>query len=322
MPGLPFGLAVKNFAPHDEPLRMADVTAYCRRAEELGYRSVWAWDHILLGSKRPFPFLESLSVLAALSATTETVTLGTGVLVLPLRNPVVLAKVTATIDQLSGGRLILGAAAGWYEREFEAVGVPFAKRGSIFVRNVEVLKQFWSEESVSGEVDGMAFHRAVMLPRPVQQPRPPLLFGGYVDRVLRRVATLSDGWLTYFYTAESFGRAWTKIRAFAEDAGRDPGELRNVAQLPLCIDDSFERADAKVRPFIDRYFDVAPWSESTPDSAIRGTPEQCAEQLAEHVEAGVQHVVLVPCDYDVRQMEWAAEALLPRFADATLGSAR
>jgi alkanesulfonate monooxygenase len=322
MPGVPFGLAVRNFAPHDEPLLMADVTAYSRRAEELGFRSLWAWDHILLGSKRPFPFLESLSVLAALSGVTSSVTLGTGVLVLPLRNPVILAKVTATIDQMSGGRLILGAAAGWYEREFEAVGVPFAKRGEIFVRNVEVLNRFWTSESVTGEAGGMEFRNAVMLPRPVQQPRPPLLFGGYVDRVLRRVATLSDGWLTYFYTADSFSRAWKKIHAFAEEAGRDPAELRNVAQLPLCIDDSFERADARVRPFIDRYFDVAPWSESTADSAIRGTPEQCAEQLARHVEAGVQHLVLVPCEYDVRQMEWAAEALVPRFAEAAVGSAR
>ena len=237
---------------------------------KLGYRSVWAWDHILLGSKRPFPFLESLSVLASLSATTETVTLGTGVLVLPLRNPVVLAKVTATIDQLSGGRLILGAAAGWYEREFEAVGIPFAERGQIFDRNVEVLKRFWRGREVTGEADGMAFHRRRDAPpsgpaapsaapvRRLRRPRPPA--GGDAGRRLAHLL-LHGGQLL---------AGWAKILAFAEEAGRDPDELRNVAQLPLCVDDSFEQADARVRPFIDRYFDVAPWSESTPDSAIRG----------------------------------------------------
>jgi alkanesulfonate monooxygenase len=311
---LKFGLAVRNFAPFPELLDMREILSYGRRAEDLGYTSLWAWDHILLGSKTPFPFLESLSVLSALAVSTHVVTLGTGVLVLPLRNPVVLAKVTASIDQMSGGRLALGVAAGWYEREFEACGIPFEHRGQVFLRNVEVLNRFWTQERVDGSADGMVFKGAVMLPKPVQQPRPTLLFGGYVDRVLRRVATKADGWLTYFYTPESFRRAWAKIVAFAEERGRDPASLSNVAQLPICVDDSYERADARVRPFIDRYFDVAPWSESTPESAIRGTPAQCLEQLAEHAEAGVEHVVLVPCDYDLRQVEWVAEEIMPRFA--------
>ena len=88
----------------------------------------------------------------------------TGVLVLPLRNPVVLAKVTSSIDRMSGGRLVLGVAAGWYEREFDAVGVPFAGRGVVFERNLEILQRFWVEDQVTGEADGMAFKRAVMLP--------------------------------------------------------------------------------------------------------------------------------------------------------------
>ena len=98
----------------------------------------------LLGSKQPFPFLESLSTLAAVAVLTRRVALATGVLVLPVRNPVVLAKVTASIDQISSGRLILGVASGWYEREFEAVGVPFKDRGRIFLRNLEILERFWT----------------------------------------------------------------------------------------------------------------------------------------------------------------------------------
>jgi probable F420-dependent oxidoreductase len=310
-PTIGFGLALRNFAPNGESLEASDIVRYAQEGEQLGFSSFWAWDHILLGSKRAFPFLESLSVLAALSVTTERATLGTGVLVLPLRNPVVLAKVTSTIDRISGGRLALGVAAGWYEREFEACGIPFAGRGKIFERNVEVLDRFWSEDRVTGEADGMTFAGAVMLPKPVQTPRPRLLFGGYVDRVLRRVAAKADGWITYFYTAVSFRRAWAKIHAFAEEVGRDPATLSNVAQLPICVDQSFEKADARVRPFIDAYFDVAPWSESTAESAIRGTPAQCAEQIAEHLDAGVQHVVLVPSDYDRRQVQWIAAEVLP-----------
>lgn len=305
------GLALENFAPHPKAPQIGELLSYSKRAEDLGFDSLWVWDHILLGTKRPFPFLESLSVLAAISVVTERASLGTGVLVLPLRNPVVLAKVTATLDQMSAGRLVLGLAAGWYEREFEAVGVPFRQRGAIFERNVDILNRFWTEEAVEGSVGDMVFKRAVMTPQPVQRPRPPLLFGGYVDKVLRRVAAHSDGWLTYFYSPESFGRAWTKIRSFAEEAGRDPGALTNVVQLPICVDSSFEAADRRVRAFVDRYFDVAPWSESSVDSAIRGTPAQCIEQLAEHVEAGVQHVVLVPCDYGSEQVAAIAEHVLP-----------
>lgn len=311
MAGVGFGLALRNFTPNTATPDIREVLDYAARAEQMGFSSLWAWDHILLGSKNPFAFLESLSVLAALAVTTEKVRLGTGVLVLPLRNPVVLAKVTSTIDRMSGGRLVLGVASGWYEREFEAVGVPFAERGRIFERNAEILKRFWTEERVDGSEDGMEFRGAVMLPRPLQQPRPQLLFGGYVDKVLRRVATTSDGWLTYFYTPESFAGAWQRILRHAEEAGRDPATLDNVAQLPICIDASFEKADARVRTFINDYFDVAPWSESTADSAIRGTPEQCAEQIARHVEVGARHLVFVPCSYDLEQVDAIAESVLP-----------
>jgi len=322
MSGVEFGLAVRNFAPHPESPDFQEILAYCRRAEDLGFGSVWVWDHILLGSKRPFPFLDSLSTLAAIAPATSRIELGTGVLVLPLRNPVVLAKVTATIDRISSGRLVLGLASGWYEREFEAVGVPFAERGRIFERNLDVLTSFWSGEPVTDEADAMVFDRAVMLPTPMRRPRPPILIGGYVDRVLRRVATRGDGWLTYFYTPESFSRAWSKIRAFASESGRDPDELTNVAQLPICLDASFEKADRRIRDFVDRYFDVAPWSESTADSAIRGTVEQCAEQLAAHIAAGVRHIAFVPCDYAEEQVERIASELVPMLPTAAVGRTR
>ena len=150
-----------------------------------------------------------------------------------------------------------------------------------------------------------------MLPPPASRPRPQVLIGGYVDRVLRRVATMGDGWLTYFYSAQSFRSAWARIRDHAAEAGRDPDSLTNVAQLPICVSSSYEDADRRVRAFVAEYFDVAEWSESTPDSAIRGTPEQCAEQLAEHVAAGEEHIVLVPCDYALDQVERVAAEVLP-----------
>jgi probable F420-dependent oxidoreductase len=307
--GVRVGLAVENFTPESAEPTAAGLAGYARRAEELGYDSLWAWDHLFLGARRAFPFFEALTTLTWLAAHTSEVTLGTGVLVLPLRDPTVLAKVTGTLQAVSGGRLALGVAAGWYEREFEAVGIPFRARGRIFERNLEILGRLWHEDTVTGEYDDLRLRSVRMLPRPA--PRPQLLIGGYVDKVLRRVATRSDGWLTYFYTADSFGRSWRKIRDFAEQAGRDAAELTNVAQLPVCVAGSFEEADKKVRQYVGEYFDVAEWSESSPDSAVRGTPQQCAEQLAEHIDAGAQHIVLVPYNYALDQVEALASDVLP-----------
>jgi probable F420-dependent oxidoreductase len=316
------GLAVENFTPVSRQPDIDAIVAYARRAEELGFASLWAWDHIFLGSRQPFPFLDCLSTLTVLATATESVELGSGVLILPLRGAAVLAKTTATLDIISHGRLTLGVAAGWYEREFEACGVPFRQRGRIFEENLALLKRFWSGEPVSGDARGHAFRNAVMLPRPARQPGPKLLIGGYVDRVLRRVAELSDGWLTYFYAPPQFRSAWGRIRGFAEQAGRDPNQLENVAQLVVCIDDTFEAADGKARRFIDEYFDLPAWSDATADSAIRGTPEQCAEQIAEHVAAGVQHLCLVPYRYEMEQVERFASEVRPLLANATSDTRR
>ena len=307
-----FGVALPNFTTAGSSPDIDEIVGYARRAEELGLDSAWVWDHVLLGSRRPFPVLDSLSTLAALSVRTERLRLGTGVLVLPLRNPTVLAKVTASIDQMSRGRLTLGVAAGWYEKEFEAVGVPHAERGRVFLENLRVLYQLWTGEPVNGEEGPYRFRNAVMVPPPHQRPRPQVLIGGYVDAVLRRAARHSDGWLNYFYTAASFKRGWTRVLEHAAAAGRDPDELTNVSELVICVAESYEEADRRAREFIATHFDIPAWSDCSPDSAVRGTPEDCAEQLAEQVEAGVQHVVFVPERYANDQLEAIAAEVIPR----------
>lgn len=318
---LKFGLALENFTPADKTPDVQSIVTYARQAEELGYESLWAWDHMFLGSGRPFPFLDSLSTLALLTAHTERVELGTGILVLPLRRAAVLAKTAASIEIMSRGRLTLGMAVGWYEREFDACGVPFKQRGRIFEENLALMQEFWSGERVSGTAGGIPFRNAVMLPKPSPRPRPRLLIGGYVDRVLKRVAEKGDGWLTYFYEPGPFRTAWQRIRGHAEAAGRDPDELDNVAQLALCIDDSFEAADRRAREYIGDYFDLPAWSESTAESAIRGTPEQCAEQIADQAAAGVQHICLCPCNYEFEQVERFATEVMPLVGDLAVGSA-
>src|SRR3989338_4867008 len=220
-----WGLAVKNFVGPAETPDVEGILAYAERAEALGFESLWAWDHVILGVEPAFPILDAVGILTAIAARTRRVKLGTGVMVLPLRNPTIAAKALGTLDVISGGRLLLGVAAGWYAREFDAVGVPFKQRGRLFERNLDILLRLWTEERVTLKADEFNLREAVMVPRTSQRQRPPVLIGGYVDAVLRRVATRGDGWLTYFYTSESYRRSWEKIEGFAREAGRDPGTL-------------------------------------------------------------------------------------------------
>ncbi|MFQ5827976.1 MAG: LLM class flavin-dependent oxidoreductase [Candidatus Methylomirabilia bacterium] len=309
-----FGLAIRNFVGPDETPDVDAILSYAERAEALGFESLWAWDHMLLGTKPAFPILDALSVLTAIAVRTSRIKLGTGVLVLPLRNPIVAAKVLASLDRISKGRLILGAAAGWYAREFDAVGVPFRERGRIFERNLELLLRLWTEESVTAQVDGLNLREAVLLPKPYQRPRPPVLIGGYVDTVLRRVARMADGWLTYFYTPDGFTKSWTKIQGYARECGRAPEALSATNQLAVYVGPPTAEADLAMRQWLTTEWDVATWSDSTLEHAIRGTPEECVAQLRPHLEAGVHRIVFIPYRYQPEQVELIAHELIPRLS--------
>jgi len=312
-----FGLAMRNFTTHPEMPDPQGLIAYARRAEALGFDSLWVWDHIFLGVDPPFPVLDSLTLLSAVAARTTSIKLGTGVLVLPLRNPTVAAKALGTLDVISKGRLILGVAAGWYAREFDAVGVPFKRRGRLFERNLEILSRLWTEDRVTLQVEEHNLREAVMRPRPVQKPRPPILIGGYVDAVLKRVATSGDGWLTYFYTPESYRRSWDKIAGFAREAGRDPKTLSGTNQLAIYVGRSREATEAPMRRWLETEWDVAAWSESTIEHAIRGSADECVAQLRAHIDSGVDRLVLIPYRYEPEQVELIARDVLPRLASAS-----
>jgi alkanesulfonate monooxygenase len=305
------GIAMQNFTAYPEMPDPQGLIDYAIRMEKLGYESVWVWDHVLLGVEPCFPILDSLSVLTAVAARTERIRIGTGILVLPARNPVMLAKQLSSIDQISNGRLTLGMASGWYKREFDALGVPFNKRGNIMDMNLEILTRLWTEDSVTGSYPPYELAEAVMQPKPVQKPRPPILIGGYVDRVLKRAGVAGDGWLTYYYTAEGFVKSWDKVRRFAEEAGKDPDTLKSINQLPIYVGKSKKDVEKPMYEWLTTEWDFAGWSDSTTESAILGTPEECIEQLQEHIKAGVQQITLVPYRFDMDQIELIAEKILP-----------
>src|SRR3989475_7677593 len=245
-----FGLAIKNFVGPTETPDIDELYRYAQRAEALGFESLWAWDHVILGVEPSFPILDAVGTLTAIAARTEKIKLGTGVLVLPLRNPTVAAKAIGTLDVISKGRLILGVAAGWYAREFDAVGVPFKQRGRLFERNLDILMRLWTEERATLKVDEFNLREAVMVPRTAQRPRPPILIGGYVDAVLKRAGTVGDGWLTYFYTPESFTKGWQKVQAFATEAGRDPSKLTSTNQLAIYVGTNRAETEKNMRHWL------------------------------------------------------------------------
>jgi probable F420-dependent oxidoreductase len=309
-----FGIAARNFTAYPEIPDANALVEYGVRMEELGFDSLWVWDHILLGVDPHFPIIDSLTLLTAIAARTKKIKLSTGILVLPLRNPVVLAKQLSSMDQLSGGRLLLAVASGWYKREFDAVGVPFEQRGKIMDDNLEIMRRLWSEDLVSGEWTNHKIPAGVMFPKPVQKPCP-LLIGGYADRVLKRAALDGDGWLTYFYKPESFVESWAKVRGYAEEAGKDPDTLLNGNQLPIIVGESRAAVEEKMMKWLNVDFDIAQGSKSTMDSAIMGNVDECVAQLKEHLAVGVQKIIFVPYRYEMDQIEVIAKEIIPRLRD-------
>jgi probable F420-dependent oxidoreductase len=304
-----FGLAMRNFTTFPEMPDPQALIAYAAKAEELGFDSIWVWDHIFLGVDPPFPVLDSLTLLAAVAARTTRINLGTGVLVLPLRNPVVLAKELSSLDLIAGGRLLLGMASGWYKREFDAVGVPFDQRGRIMDRNLEILRRLWTEDQVNGEYPPHHLRGSNMSPKP--SGLPVMLIGGYVDRVLKRAA-LTGGWLTYFYTPAGFAKSWAKVCGFAKEAGRDPAALLNANQLPIYVGPSREAVETPMMEWLGQEWDYAAWSDSTKEAAIFGTVEGCVDQLRAQLAVGVQKLIFIPYRYREDQVEIIAREIIPR----------
>jgi probable F420-dependent oxidoreductase len=307
-----FGIAARNFTAYPEMPNARKLVEYGVRVEELGYDSVWVWDHMLLGVEPNFPIIDSLTVLTGIAARTTKIKMGTGILVLPLRNPVTLAKQLSSMDQMSEGRMIMGMASGWYKREFDAVGVPFEKRGKIMAENLEILNRLWTEDKVSGEYTNHKLSSAVMFPKPFQQPRMPILIGGYVDRVLQRAAVDGDGWLTYFYRAEDFKKSWAKIRNFATEGGKDPDKLLNASQLPIMVGPSKDAVREDMMDWLNKEWDFPEHSDCSRESAIMGSVDECVEQLREHIDAGVQKIIFVPYKYQADQVEMIAREIIPR----------
>lgn len=196
----------------------AAITRAARQAEELGLDDVWVSDHLAVpaGATYPPAFLyEPVVALTWAAAATERVGLGTSVLVLPYRHPLHLAKELATLDRFSGGRLILGAAAGWLEGEFEALGVPFAERGARTDEAIDALRACWEQRPVTFEGRTVRLDRMEVLPQP--ERRIPIWVGGMSAPSRRRAVERGDGWHATFTAADELAPVLKELRAARPD---------------------------------------------------------------------------------------------------------
>jgi probable F420-dependent oxidoreductase len=189
------GVNLLNWGPGVSPEGMA---RWASLAEALGYHLVMISDHVAptpdVVAKYPAPIYDPFTTLGWLAGTTRTIELGTTVIILPYRNPVQTARVAATVDRLSGGRFIFGVGVGWSQPEFEALGVPFARRGAISNDYLTAIKKLWTSDVASHSGPFVAFTDVHTLPRPLRAPHPPIWVGGSSDAALRRAVRYGDAW--------------------------------------------------------------------------------------------------------------------------------
>ena len=214
-----FGVVVPNSG---DLATRENIEAVARSAEDLGFDSIWAIDHIVIPAADVYTFgetvFEQLIVLSHIAGMTERVGLGTTVMVLPYRNSVVAAKMLATLDALSGGRLILGVGSGWVEPEFQVLGVDYESRGHITDKTLEVMKALWAGGDRGRESEFSDIH---FLPIPVQRPHPPILVGGHSVRAFRRAVEFGQGWHpTTALPEDELMDAIERFLAYWEEAGR------------------------------------------------------------------------------------------------------
>lgn len=296
--------------------RLADpgaVAAIGRAVEDLGFESLWIADHIVfppkIGSRYPYsadgefltppdtPFYDPLVMLGYFAALTDRIKLGLSVLILPYRNPVVTAKMLATVDQVSRGRLLLGIGVGWMKEEFDALDVPFDDRGVRTDEYVEIFRRIWRDPTPSFEGRTYSFLPIKAEPKSFRPEGPPVYVGGNAPPALRRSARLSNGWHANRLTPEAYLEHRGRLDDLCRQAGRDPAEVPTIFKIAIRpVDDPGHQPDASGR-------------------GLSGTPDQITAGFEPYVQAGISsfvfHVAAPDQDGFLRTIERLAREIRP-----------
>ena len=244
-----FGVMFANAGPRARP---EDAVAMAQDAEAAGFESLWTVEHVVVpaGYESEYPYSadgrmpggedadipDPLVWLAWVGAVTTTLRLATGILILPQRNPVVLAKELATLDLLSGGRVVLGVGVGWLREEFDALGVPFEERAARTDEYVEALRVLWRDAEPTFRGRFADFDRAKSHPKPAQEGGIPIVVGGHTNAAARRAGRLGDGFFPGRATIDDLTPLLDEMRRAAKDAGRDADAIEVTAGGAMDLD--------------------------------------------------------------------------------------
>ncbi|MEY2478163.1 MAG: hypothetical protein QOG87_3478 [Actinomycetota bacterium] len=253
-----FGIIFANVGPAVQPEHAA---ALAQLAEENGFDSLWTVEHVLVPadytSEYPYspngkmpgpeesPIPDPLVWLTYVGAVTKRIKLATGVLILPQRNPLVLAKEVATLDVLSGGRVMLGVGVGWLREEFDAIGVPFEERGARTDEYVAAMRALWTEDEATFKGQFTSFERAKSFPKPVRGTVP-IVVGGHTKPAARRAGRLGDGFFPAKTSPDELADLLDEMRKAAKDAGRDGDAIEVTAGGSMDVDGIKRFADLGV----------------------------------------------------------------------------
>jgi probable F420-dependent oxidoreductase len=292
-----------------ESRSLDDLVAFTETARDLGYSHLCVNDHLVFSR----PWLDGLTLLAAMVTHSGEMTLATTVTVPVLRGPAATAKILTAIDLLSGGRLVAGLGPGSSARDYEVVGVPFDQRWKRLDEAVQALRAYWRADDVPFEGTFYSTAGVALAPTPTQRPGPPIWIGSWGSPAgLKRVARLADGWLASGYNTnpELFAQAWSDVQAELAVRGRDVAEFPNgIATMWCYVTDDSARAERILA-------DVLAPMLGRPLDQLRallpvGSAEGCAEKLLAYARAGAQRVFLWPLADERVQLEAFAERVVP-----------
>jgi probable F420-dependent oxidoreductase len=289
----------------DGPVDARHIQDFLRRAEALGFHSAWVVEQIL-GS---IPSLEPVELMAYAAAVTERLRLGSAVLLSALRTPVHLAKSLATIDQLSGGRLIVGLGLGGSAKVYPAYGWSAERRAARFAEGVQLMKRLWTEPRVTMQGEFFRLENASMEPKPVQRPHPPLWFGGHHPNALRRAVELGDAFIgAGSISTESFAQEVTALRGILAEARRDPASFPVGKRVYIAVDRDRARAGKRLAEWFGAFYGRAALAEEV---CVWGDVDACVEGLQAVLAAGAGFLLLNPVFDEMEHLDRFAE-IAPR----------
>jgi probable F420-dependent oxidoreductase len=301
---IPCGIAIpQSFA--DPSIDAGVIRQLLPRAEALGYEGLWVQEQIIGDA----PILEPVTLLTYAAALTTKTHLGTSVLLTVIRNPVQLAKSLASLDQLSGGRLIVGVGIGGPHVPEAVFGVSSERRGRRFVEGLQVMKELWTQPRATMSGEFWRFENVPMEPKPAQKPHPPLWFGARDAVALKRAVRLGNGWMGAGSSSSAdFVQQSELLRGFLDEAKRDPHEFMVSKRVYIAIDDNRARAEQRLRDWFGMRYKNADMAARV---SIWGGRAECIDKLGELVRAGARHLLLNPVFDETEHLELLASDVIP-----------